>query len=123
MVFESASFWVLSFLVWNGWSLFYGCFKKFLSPHSHIPFFRATCFSKKNIIFNIPFHYMIQIDRAGTKSFHTAGLFSGKNIVFNILPLLGSKYEDFLQPCLWDVGVVKVDICICCLLLLCAAVV
>jgi len=28
---------------------------------------------------------MIQIDRAGTKSFYTVGLFSGKNIVFNIL--------------------------------------
>jgi len=49
-------------------------------------------FGEKSV-FNIPFHYMIQIDRAGTKSFYIAGLFSRKNIVFNIPPLLGSKYN------------------------------
>jgi hypothetical protein len=57
----------------------------------HSPHFGSSCFSEKNIVFNIPFRYMIQIDRAGAKSFYTLGLFSGKNIVFNILPLLGYK--------------------------------
>jgi hypothetical protein len=65
----------------------------FLGPPLAPSSLSRKLFFEKNIAFNIPFPYMIQIDRAGAKSFYTLGLFSGENIVFNIPPLLESKYE------------------------------